>query len=168
MERETFILESFKNMQELIRFIDQKAGASLVVCGFSLTAFIEFSKILAFTCHPKFMGVIAFLTGLLFMGILIYELYVLLVEIVRPRLAKNYKPDEHSIFYFEHIAALSKVQYLEELVNPKIFNEIAGQSYEVANILTTKIKRLSSSLRGLFWMIAALIAFILSSSALRA
>ncbi|ESS66027.1 hypothetical protein MGMO_216c00020 [Methyloglobulus morosus KoM1] len=48
MEKQNFALESIKNIQELIRFIDQKSGAVLLVSGLIMTAFLEFSKELIF------------------------------------------------------------------------------------------------------------------------
>ena len=48
MEKQEFALESFKNIQQLIQFTDQKSGAILVVSGLVLTVFLEFSKNLVF------------------------------------------------------------------------------------------------------------------------
>jgi len=42
MDKTTFAFESFKNIQDLIKFADQKSSAVLVVAGLTFTGYIQF------------------------------------------------------------------------------------------------------------------------------
>jgi len=44
MDKINFSLESYKNIQELIKFTDQKAGVLLVISGIVLSTFLQFSN----------------------------------------------------------------------------------------------------------------------------
>ena len=112
MEKENFALESFKNIQELIRFIDQKSGAVLVIAGLAFTGYIEFAKNLRFVTFEEvnFLGVVSFLSGLVTIIYLLYVVWISIFKVLKPRLAKNYKNGEHSLFYFEHLSQLLQLQ----------------------------------------------------------
>ena len=49
MNKPEYALESFKNIQDLIKFADQKAGALLVVIGLVFTAFVQYLEKLTFS-----------------------------------------------------------------------------------------------------------------------
>jgi hypothetical protein len=51
MDRITYALESFKNIQDLIKFTDQKSSAVLVVIGLVFTAFVQYIEKLTFSLN---------------------------------------------------------------------------------------------------------------------
>ncbi|MFQ5863828.1 MAG: hypothetical protein ACE5IW_01205 [bacterium] len=173
MDKENFALESFKNTQELVRFLDQKAAAILVVYGFILTAFIEFSKGLSFVSlyqlsdfKVHFLSVLAFLSGLALITILLYQFYFIMFKVIKPRYAKYYSKKERSLFYFEHISKREKGKFFkehEDLSENKILNEILGQVYEVSKITNEKTEQLSKTITFLYVSILVLLLFILFS-----
>lgn len=170
MEKENFAIESFKNIQELIRFIDQKSAAVLVIAGLSFTGFIEFAKNLSFVPMKEadFFGIVCFLSGSITVISLIAVLWVSIFRVLKPRLAKNYKQDEHSLFYFEHLSQLGKEQTLVEYQNLNsdlILKNIIDQKFEVSKIMEQKTGFLSISFNFLFASIISLIVFILTSIA---
>lgn len=165
MEKHDFALESFKNIQELIRFIDQKAGAVLVISGFVLTTFLEFSKELAFTRSISATGATVFICGLATGGLLICAIY-LSIKTIKPKLAENYVAGEHSLFYFEHLAQMQKTNICTEinsLSEEKMIEHIVSQSFEVSKILTEKTKNVGLSMMFLSGSIISLLLFILTS-----
>lgn len=174
MSRSTFALESFRNVQELIRFIDQKASAILVVYGLILTVFLEFIKRIS---YDKVFGLnnwgqISLSLALLIVGVtliflLVYQLYYIIMQILRPRLAMNYKEDDHAIFYFEHIAEMKKKDLLKKYITATeeiMVEEIVGQLYEVSKIMKTKTYRLKRVMKFLFINILLLLLFIIIST----
>lgn len=171
MDRCEFAIESFKNVQELIRFIDQKAGAVLVIYGFILTAFIDFAKKLDFVNPFDAEGffsivhsILTFVFGLCLTSILMYQMYILIIEILRPRLAMNYSVDKKSIYYFEHIASMQKQSYIstfQQLENEnELTAEVLEQVYEVSKIMKTKAEKLSRVMNCLYFSIVLLLIFI--------
>lgn len=171
MEKENFALESFKNIQELIRFIDQKSGAVLVIAGLAFTGYIEFAKNLRFVTleEVNFLGVVSFLSGLVTIISLLAVVWVSIFKVLKPRLAKNYKNGEHSLFYFEHLSQLGKEQTLTDykaLSNELILKNIIDQQFEVSKIMEQKTQFLAKSFNLLFTSIVALVIFILSSIAI--
>lgn len=171
MKKIEFALESFKNIQELIRFIDQKSAAVLVIAGIVFTAFIESSKNLSVVnvSETNIFGVLAMIFGLGTVVTLTIVIIITIFDVLKPRLAKNYKKNEHSLYYFEHIEQLGKkgleIEY-EELKDDddKMLKYINDQQFEVARILAKKTKGLSISFNWLFYSIIFLAAFILTSN----
>ena len=49
MDKINFAFESFKNIQDLIKFVDQKSSAVLVVAGLIFTGYIQFLQGLTFS-----------------------------------------------------------------------------------------------------------------------
>jgi hypothetical protein len=166
MDRDTFVMEGLKNMQELIRFMDQKAGAAFLFCSLTLTVFVEISKRLQFSGHPNLIGIVSLISGSIFLIILLWEYHTLIIRIVRPRLARHYGDGNTSTFYFEHIAKMKKEEYVQAISTCEITSEIVHQSYEVASALNEKINRLSSAIKGLYFMVVALMAFAISALSL--
>ncbi len=65
MDKINYALESFKNIQDLIKFADQKAGAILVVIGLIFTAFVQYlSNLTSSLTNPTFIGVLTFIAGI--------------------------------------------------------------------------------------------------------
>lgn len=166
MEQQNFALESFKNIQELIRFIDQKSGAVLLVSGLIMTAFLEFSKDLIFnfkSITPT--GAFTFLFGVSTVLLLIYVIYLSIFKILRPRLAKFYS-DGDSLFYFGHLAHMDRNNMLDNFKNiddQAMLKNLSEQIFEASRILNTKTNELHNSMKYLYFSMLSLLAFILTS-----
>lgn len=124
MNKIGFSLEDFKNIQELIRFTDQKAGAILVAYGFILTIFIECSKNLTILNPLKLTGFITifcsigtFISGLILIANMAYQMYFIITQILKPRLCSNYLTDKLSLFYFDHISKMTNEEFQERFRN---------------------------------------------------
>jgi hypothetical protein len=165
-----FTLESFKNIQELIRFTDQKAGAILVIYGLIITVFVEYihklTFVMPFEYKSFFENIISVVTlgiGMIISIALVNQLYNILY-LLKPRLAMNYKEHEYSVYYFEHIAHMKKVDLINRLNNLSQIEgigEIAGQIHEVSKIMIIKTHRLGEIIKNLFYIIIFLLLFIL-------
>jgi hypothetical protein len=176
MEKHQFALENFKNIQELIRFTDQKAGLILVIFGFMLTLFLNSTKglSLVYLCSIKStLGIVwslsIFIVGLIFIIVSVFQIYFVLFKIIYPRSAHCYKKKEYSLFYFEHIAKLSRDQFrsgVKELPDNDngILDEILGQVYEVACIQKEKTDNLRIAIVLIYVAVIALLIFCFLSS----
>lgn len=161
MDKITYSLESFKNIQDLIKFADQKAGAVLIVVGLIFTAFVQYLENLAFstkTITP--LSMLTFLSGFATILCVSVVLYYSIFKILKPRFAKNYQAGELSTFYFEHISKMNKeIHKKYETINDEsILKDIIDQQIEVSNILNEKNKNLAKSFT---WLIAAFSASML-------
>lgn len=168
MDKQSFALESFKNIQELIRFVDQKSNGVLLVSGLILTAFLEFSKALVFSFSSvSLAGFVTFVFGATTTGLLSYVMYVSIFKILRPQLAKSYSSNETSLLYFKHLAEIQDRVILQEkfkdITDDSIIESIADQIFEVSRILDVKIIELHKYMNYLFYSIASLLTFILIS-----
>ena len=144
MDNQSFALESFKNIQELIRFVDQKSNGVLLVSGLILTAFLEFSKGLVFSFSSvSIAGFLTFVFGATTIGLLSYVMYISIFKILRPQLAKNYSSNEASLLYFKHLAEIKDKTLLQQrfkkLNDDSILESISDQIFEVSRILDVKI-----------------------------
>lgn len=170
MDKDEIMLHNHTNIQELIRFIDQKAGALLVIYGIILTATIEFAKDLKFIDPfalkkgwDTFQSILLFADGLSLLAILIYQIYFILFEVIKPRQAKNYTQDETSVLYFSHISKWSKDHFITQFDNISevdIKKEMLKQTYEISCILSLKSENFNSILKYLFATIFLLLLFI--------
>ncbi|OCT15981.1 hypothetical protein A8709_10195 [Paenibacillus pectinilyticus] len=169
IKKYSFALDTFKNIQELIRFVDQKSSAVLVIYGFILSAFIattnklDFINPFSLTFTKGMISLLAFVVGLSTLALLLYKIYIIINKILRPRLANNYLPNKHSIFYFEHIYKMGKDSYLEEFQNMNeddFEKEVAAQVFEVSGIMVKKTAYLNKVMTHLFYSIALLLCFI--------
>lgn len=173
MDKDELMLHNHTNIQELIRFIDQKAGALLIIYGFILTATIEFAKDLKFIDPfalkkgwDTFQSTLLFADGLFLLAILIYQIYFILFEVIKPRQAKNYTQDEASVLYFNHISKLSKEHFVTHYMNISdvdIKKEMLKQIYEISCIMSHKSENFNSILKYLFATIFSLLLFIFLS-----
>lgn len=168
MEKQVFALESFKNIQELIKFIDQKSGAVLLVSGLILTVFLEFSKVLVFNFESfSYASVVTFAFGLTTSASLIYTIYLSIFRILRPRLAMHYYGNEYSLLYFNHLSTMSdKPTMLEEfkkLDDESILKNLTDQIFEVSKVLDTKVAELHNAMNYLFFSVISLMIFIFAS-----
>lgn len=171
MNKIEYALESFKNIQDLIKFIDQKSSIVIVIAGLVFTGYVEFVKKLqlAIFNQVSLIGVITFISSTITLITLVYVIYLSIFKILKPRLAKNYSEDEFSLFYFEHISALGRQginnQY-ELLTEDYMLKSIIDQQYEISKILEQKTIKLGISFKYLFVSIVSLIIFIISSTQL--
>lgn len=168
MEKIEYALESFKNIQDLIKFIDQKSGAVLVIAGLIFTGYVEFIKDLKLVeSNPySLIEIVTFVSSLLTLITLIVVIYISIFKVLKPRLAVNYKEDEASLFYFEHLEKMGKTEIInnyESLDDSKKLTYIIEQQFEVSKILKQKTKFLSISFNWLFASVLFLIIFIICS-----
>ena len=169
MNKLDYALESFKNIQDLIKFADQKAGAVMVVTGLVFTAFVQHLEKLAFSIDPiTFFGFITFLTGSATVVGIITVLYFSIFKILKPRFAQNYQDGEFSTFYFEHISKVSKDLHrrYENINDAEMLKDIIDQQIEVSNILNEKNRNLAKSFAWLFFSVLTLIVFIILTTRL--
>ncbi len=176
MDKNELLFHNHTNIQELIRFIDQKAAALLVVYGFIFTATVEFSKDLKFV-NPftfksgweTFQSSILLAIGLLLLILLIYQVYFVLFRIIRPRAANNYNQEEASVLYFDHISKKEKQVFVTSYVNlseADLQKEMLEQIYEISCILSRKSEKFNWVLKFLFATIIVLLLFIYFSKSI--
>jgi hypothetical protein len=166
MDKITYALESFKNIQDLIKFADQKSSAVLVVIGLVFTAFVQFIEKLTFsTSQITFIGVATFIVGIACILSMTIVLYYSIFKILKPRFAKNYQINEVSTFYFDHISKKSTEIHnvYKTLEEERMLKDIIDQQIEVSNILNEKNENLSKSFNWLFVALFSTIIFILLS-----
>lgn len=166
MDKISYALESFKNIQDLIKFADQKAGAILVVIGLIFTAFVQYLEKLTFSlANATFIGVMTFMSGIGTIVSLSIVIYYSIFKILKPRFAKNYQEGELSTFYFEHILKESKKIHtkFETITSEIMLKDILDQKIEVSNILNKKNHNLSNSFVWLFFSLISSMTFILLS-----
>jgi hypothetical protein len=168
MDKTTFAFESFKNIQDLIKFVDQKSSAVLVVTGLIFTGYIQFIQGLtfSFTENLNFYGIMTFFTSMSTLLSLLMVVYISIFKVLKPRTAKHYAKDETSLFYYEHIAKVGKESILEsyKTVNTDIMlKNIIDQQHEVSKILNEKTTELGKSFNWLFASIVTVVIFIIFS-----
>lgn len=169
MDRTTFAIESFKNIQDLIRFVDQKASAVLVVTGLIFTGYVKFLSELTLATSKSItlIGVLVFITSLVTAICLIMVISIIIFKVLNPRNAKHYKSKELSLFYYEHIFQMGKAKIYEKyktIDEETILKNITDQQYEVSNILKEKTNDLGKSLKWLFFSIVSVMIFIILSN----
>lgn len=165
MDKNVFALESFKNIQELIKFTDQKTGGVLVVLGLVLTVFLSCVDKLNFNNdYSSKVKIIVIISGIITIGLVIYTVYVSIFNILRPRLANHYSGNDASLLYFQHLASMTdKTAMFEKfkaLNDESILRTISDQIFEVSKILDKKIAELHKSMNFLFYSIISLLIFI--------
>jgi len=162
LNKVVFALESLKNMQDLIKFSDQKAAAILVVSGVLFTAFFRFSNEMTILLNRNFTLEYFIVIGLLLvMGISLFSVfYIVGFRVLKPRLAKSYNGDL-SLYYFEHLSFMGKEKIKEKyswLNEEQMLIHLIEQQYELAMILEKKMSNLDMSFRLLF---VSILSFIL-------
>lgn len=168
MEKTEFALESFKNIQELIKFVEQKSGAVLIITGFIFTGYIEYLKNLEFTSFSStsIFGIIVFISSITTLISLILVIHKSIFKVLKPRLAKNYRENEFSLIYYEHLCCQERDEIYNKyknLTEKKILKDIIGQQHEVSKILSEKTLELGKSFNYLFVSMFSVIIFIIST-----
>lgn len=171
MDKTQFALEDLKNIQELIRFTDQKAGAVLVVYIFILTTFINMTIALDFINpftldNPQSMifSCLTFLTSAALVALMVFQIYYIIFKVLRPRMAQEYRKGEGCVFYFDHINNMAKNDFIRrfnDIKESKLLDEITSQVYEVAKILCEKNRKFKIVLRCLFISLIMLLSYII-------
>lgn len=166
MDNQTFTLESFKNIQELIKFTDQKSGGVLVVAGLELTVFLNVVDKLIFKTNSfGVYSVVVFVLGVITAGLLIAIVYVSVFKVLRPQLANHYSGNEASLFYFNHLASMTdKTAMFEQFKNVDdnlILRNLTDQIFEVSKIMNRKTNALHCSMNLLFYSMVSIVLFIL-------
>ena len=174
-DKSNLALENLKNIQEMIRHIDQKVYLTLVVYGFLITIYLEEAKTLIFKNPFSFLGIkcfmslMTFASGLFFCVSIIIQIYFILFKIICSRNAKNYKEKESNcLFYFEHIKKMGKQKFLKKFKNSeiKLLDDILTQIYEVSCIFEKKSRNYNKLLKYIFLSIVSLIIFSVFSKLL--
>ncbi len=174
MNKSDFLMNSFNNIQELIKFFEQKSNILLVIYGFISTAYISVMKKLKFSNFKEFdslgdfvkPGLVLVLSIIIFI-ILIFQLYILIFHILRPRIANHYRNDEVSLFYFGHIANLEKDEFIARVNSAKEQDfdyEIANQVYEISKIAKKKEYNYNKLAYLLFVTVMLLVVLVLFTS----
>ena len=166
MDKFIFALESFKNIQDLIKFIDQKSSAVLVVTGLIFTGYTQFLEGLIFTSNFNSLGFLTFISSLSTLISLLIVIYISIYKVLKPRVATHYTANEYSLFYYEHIYQIGKDNILKQYNNLNsdvILKNIIDQQHEVSHILSKKTKFLSYSFSWLFVSIVSTLFFIIFS-----
>jgi len=171
MDKIAYSIESFKNIQDLIKFADQKAGAVLVLTGLILTEYIQFLGTLKFSGleHITFFGILTFITSITTFSSLLFVLCVTIFAVLKPKTAKHYDKEELSLFYYEHIyhAGKNKIATEYESIDENIMlKNIIDQQHEISAILKRKTIALSKIFNWLFISIISVIIFIFLSNQL--
>ncbi len=161
MNKIDYTFQNFKNLQTLIKFMDEKANAILIITGLILNIYFFTLKNLSFKLSTSISikNFFIFLFSLLVFLSLLSIFYLLLFKIFFPRKAKKYSFKRNSYFYFEHIALRDKNDFLkeyDELNERKMETDIIEQVYELSIILEKKFKMLSYVLKLLFLSIISL------------
>ena len=178
MTKNEILQFNHSNIQELIRFIDQKSGALLIIYGFLFSATVEFAKKLFFVNPFELSSIIStslslmtLITGLFLILLLIYQIYVVLFKVIKPRQAQKYTHEENSILYYQHISMQEKNEYIRHINNLDdedfeitIQEELSAQVYEISCIMKEKSRHFNSVLKYLFISIFLLLFFIFFSS----
>jgi hypothetical protein len=154
-------IDSFKNIQELIRFIDQKAAVLLVVNGLLLTIFfqtyLDDAIILLWNQSVGATNGIScclyrcvyFLSGISYFVCSCFVVYMSLAKVLCPRLAREdcIKGD---LFYFQSIAKMPIDDYKERCLSADAEHNlkvhVLEQTHVVSGVLVSKTKELKRSI----------------------
>lgn len=172
-EKCNLAVENFKNIQELIRFIDQKTNFIFIIIGFLITIFLEISKKFIFVNPSIYYGnkfILSWtilISGTLFIFSVLYQFYIILFKIIFSRKAKNNRKKFQSLFYCDDICKDKISNFINKFKtasDEKMLNSILSQVYEVANIFNEKNNNYHKSVRILVLNIFFLLIYVLAGS----
>lgn len=168
MEKEDYLLSSFNNVQSLIQFADQKVASILLVDSITIGIFVSRATDFCISLSSiTGWGLISFFSGIVFIISNLIALYKGIIKVLKPRFAKFYKPNEISLYYFEHIANSKKDEVQKKankLSKTVMYEELSAQLYEVSKILNKKNKQVSQICICLFISIIAFLFFLFACS----
>jgi hypothetical protein len=99
---------------------------------------------------------------LVFLISMIAILFISIIGVLKPRLARNYSPDHYSTLYFEHIALNNKEDlwiHVSDISEERQVREISDQIFEISKILHLKNRHCSTIFIMLFINILDLVAY---------
>lgn len=143
MSKLEFAIENFKNTQELIRFIDQKANILLAIFGVIFSVFLTQITDYKFTDSYSFFDFLAFVLIILIMILGIIEIIMLMCKVIIPRKANNYNNTYKSLFYYGHIVEMEKEDFItksNDLDEKDMLAILLHQVYTVSKIAERKSK----------------------------
>ena len=168
MNKNDYLLISFNNVQSLIQFADQKVASILLVDTITIGIFISQASAFRISLSSiTLIGIIAFVAGFVFIFSNLIALYKGIINVLKPRFAKYYKPEEISLFYFGHIANSEKKEVQKKANNiskKEMREELSAQLYEVSKILNKKNNEVSQICICLYVSIIAFVIFLVSIS----
>lgn len=166
MNKLEFTFESLKNLQDIIKFTDQKSGGILVLAGIMITTFIDATKdlrIITFS-ESNTKDIVLFILGFITIFFISLSIWINVYKILRPRLATHYKPETSSPIYFSHIANLSDKKILFKKINNSnedyLLNSLTDQIYELSKIVESKMFNLKLSIDFIAVAALALVLFV--------
>jgi hypothetical protein len=157
--------EAYKQVQDLIRFIDQKAGALSALYLFGAATF--FSRAEGVPWHhlaqprPGPWAILGLFVAVLFLVITTAQLVVLLNNIVRPR-TDTPASGNQNLFYYEHVAAMELADFLQQAGSKseqELLNDLYAQVHEVSQIAQQKVRHLSNAFKWWWLSLAVLVIF---------
>jgi hypothetical protein len=146
-------IDSFKNIQELIRFSDQKAGVMLVVQGVFMTLFfrsfgpsLEVLSLVGKVDRSTYMTYTVAVISILFVvsGALVF--WLCLHCVIRPKLAGEDVKCPGPLFYFETISRMSPRNFernYNKLNEEEVESQILEQTHIIAERMTEKTGKLN-------------------------
>jgi len=148
MKKNEFLINSFSNIQDLIKFFEQKANILLVIYGIVFTSFVTLTNSLRWvgitdemTIIQNLKAICLFLLSVSIGVLLVVQLYILIFNVIKPNKARHYKNGSKSLFYYSHIAEMEKEDFLKEVLKKneaEYDKEVAEQVYEVSKIAEKK------------------------------
>jgi hypothetical protein len=171
MDKITYSIESYKNIQELIKFADQKSGAVLVVTGIIFTGYVQYLDGLLYVglSNATLLGSITFVSSIATLISLVTVVYITIFGVLKPRKSKHYEKEEVSLLYYDHIVQTGKIELLskyQQIDEATMLKNVVDQQYEVANILNQKTNALIKSFNYLFISAISVMTFIILSNQL--
>jgi hypothetical protein len=167
MTKIEYVKSCFDNVQQLIRFADQKVGAALVLAGIEITLFYNLSKAALFALPElTFWTALSFMSGAVFIIAMAIVILLSILGVLRPRFAKTYK-GQFSLYYFEHVATNTKqrmYQSVRQLTPNRQLRELSDQLYETSRILHVKNMRCSTIMIVLLVSVLSLLTYAFSMS----
>lgn len=164
MENTEYLISSFNNIQELIKFTDQKIAGVLIVCGIQISIFYEVSNNLHIKINNlSFCSCFMFFVGFIFIILILVIMYKSIINVLKPRFATSKTEEKYSLYYFEDIALKSKKDLFTNVNNlspEKQIYEVSEQIYEIAVILNRKNRESRTIMNLLYGSIIILVLFI--------
>ena len=170
MNKIAFAVENYKVTQDLIKFIDQKAGALIVVYGVIFTflskalGVLNIDKIIH--AHNKVLAVISLFVGSMFIIFMFVQLYYIIFRIIKPRVRQDYQ-EAKSLVFFGHIANTDINEYVSKfsnLTDEEMVNEVTTQLHRISIIIDKKSRNLGIAINYLYVSFVMLFLYMILSS----
>lgn len=138
MKKNEILLESYKNIQNLINLMDQKAGFILIICMASITMFYDNLKNHVITFENlEFIEIIIFIVSFLIFLLFLILLYFIIIRILLPR-KTNKKALQNSLLYYKVIAESDKISFDKTFDNEKKYAEILSEDLRALSVILNK------------------------------